>query len=488
MKRNIMSAKAVIIAVVCLIVFGAVVIGVQNKNPDNPPVAVTEPYKKAGKPLVKTGVPNPATDFRYVLTGAGGSEVSITGYIGTSSEVVIPDNINGVPVKRIASGAFGKDTKVKYVYIPATVTSIVKKAFLLSDELTEIEVSADNEIYSSLDGVLYNKNKTTLLTFPSGRGGIFLIPKTVTKIEDYAFYYCYELQKVNMYNNVTHIGDFAFSFCWNLRELRLSDNLITLGKEALSHNYDLTKIYLPKNITSIGEDALLGSQSSPGYYEYYFVDGIYCVKNSYAESYVKNLNLTPAPTDDLRHEPDSGIYISSNFLVGTNVYSNTVTSGAGFDTAKTFAEGNENYYGFTVYNLGAKLNGADAVLTDDAVIYIPAGKYPSMLKVFKIEAGELVAVSSQIVSPFSDGKKYIKFTSNSLGSFTVAEYFEITKGDADGDGRISVSDARLALRAAAELETLHPAQLLAADLDKSGTVSITEARKILRVAVNLESF
>ena len=64
MKRNTMSVKAVIIAAVCLIVFGAVVIGAQNKNPDNPLVAVTEPYKKAGKPLVKTGVPNPATDFK----------------------------------------------------------------------------------------------------------------------------------------------------------------------------------------------------------------------------------------------------------------------------------------------------------------------------------------------------------------------------------------------------------------------------------------
>ncbi|HZJ75519.1 MAG TPA: leucine-rich repeat protein, partial [Clostridia bacterium] len=313
-------------------------------------------------------------------------------------------------------------------------------------------------------------------------------PKTVTKIEDYAFYYCYELQKVNMYNNVTHIGDFAFSYCWNLRELRLSDNLTTLGKEALSHNYDLTKIYLPKNITSIGEDALLGSQSSPGYEEFYFVDGIYCVKNSYAESYVKGLRLTPTPIDDLRHEPDNGIYISSNFLAGTNVYSNTVTSGESFDTAKTFVEKNKNYYGFNVYTLGAKLNGADAILTDNVDIYIPAGKYPSLLKVFKIEAGELVTVNSQIVSPFSDGKKYIKFTSNSLGSFAVAEYFKITKGDVNGDGKITVSDARLALRTAVSLETLHPAQFSAADLDKSGTIGITEARKILRVAVNLESF
>lgn len=488
MKKNIKSGKGVIIASICLVVFMLTAIVVLSSKQSNSSIVIVETNAQAGKPLLTTGTANPATDFKYVTTGVGNSEVAITGYIGTSSVVVIPDNINGLPVKRITANTFGKDTKVTYVYIPATVTNIVKKAFLASDELLEIVVNPDNENYSSLSGVLYNKNQTTLLAFPAGKGGIFTVPKTVTKIEDYAFYYCYELKKVNMYNNVTHIGDFAFSYCWNLRELRLSDNVKTLGKEALSHNYDLTKIYLPKNITSIGEDALLGSQASPGYYQYYFVDGIYCVKNSYAHTYVRSLNLTPTLTDDLRYEPDSGIYISSTFEVGTNVYADSVTSGESFNKAKAFVDGNDNYYGFNVYNIGATLNGANVSLSNNADIYIPAFKYPSLLKVFKLEAGSLVAVNSQIVSPFSNGKKYLKVTSSSLGDFVVAEYFKVKKGDVDGNGVIGVADARLALRSAVSIETLHPAQILAADFDESGKISVAEARKILRVAVKIEKF
>lgn len=488
MKKNIMSGKVVITTIACLVIFSIAVFILQNPKPSSTPIVATESYAKAGLPLVKTAAANAESDFKYKVTGAGGSEITITKYIGTSPNVIIPDSIGGVPIKRIAANTFEKSTGVTYIYIPASVTTIVKKAFLASDELIKIEVSADNEVYSSLDGVLYNKSQTTLLAFPAGRGGEFLVPKTVTKIEDYAFYYCYELTKVNMHNNVTHIGDFAFSYCWNLTSLRLSDNLTSLGKEALSHNYDLTKIYLPKNITSIGEDALLGSTSSPGYEEFYFVDGIYCVQNSYAESYVKSLNLTPTLTNDLRHEPESGIYITSNFEVGTNVYAKGVTSGEDFDIAKSFTQENENYYDFNVYSCGAGLYGKSAVLTEDAVIYIPAGKHYSLLKAFKIEGGKLTPISHEIVSPFSDGKKYIKLTSNSLGSFAITEYFKVIKGDVDGDGKITVSDARLALRAAVSLETLHPAQILAASVNGSGKIGVTEARKILRVAVDLESF
>ena len=65
---------------------------------------------------------------------------------------------------------------------------------------------------------------------------------------------------------------------------------------------------------------------------------------------------------------------------------------------------------------------------------------------------------------------------------------EIRAGDVNFDGRITASDARLALRCAAKLDTLPESAFLAADVDIDGKVTATDARKILRVAANLDSF
>lgn len=474
--------KIAVYSAVLLFVLSTVITGLNNAKTEKAVVTISGTNALAGKTLTKSTAANPASDFKYIVIG--GSSIGITGYVGSSSQVVVPDTIDGKPVKRFANSAFSDTSDIAYIYIPASVELITNRAFSRCDGLLEIEVSADNAWFSSLDGVLYNKDKTVLLAFPGAVGGEFTVPKTVTKIGGYAFFYCYELTKINMYNNVTQIGDSAFSYCWNLKSIRLSDNLTSLGKEALAYNLMLTSVYLPKNITSIGENALLGAQSSPGYYEYNFVDGIYCVEGSYAYDYVASLHISDIlfAAPDLRYDMDCGVYISSVFELGTRVYANAVTEGSSYDAAAGLLNG-DSFYGFTVYELGA-----NTALGEDAVIYIPAGKYPNLLRTYKIDGTELISLDSEIVSLAADGNKYVKFTCDSLGTFAAAEYFNITKGDADGDGVVTIKDARLVLRAAVGLDTLHPAQVSAADLDSSGKLTVPEARKILRVAVKLDSF
>ena len=76
--------------------------------------------------------------------------------------------------------------------------------------LTSIVVDASNPVYSSQDGVLYNKAKTMLIQYPGGKSGGFIIPGSVTSIGDYAFYGCTGLTSVTIPDSVTSIGDGAF--------------------------------------------------------------------------------------------------------------------------------------------------------------------------------------------------------------------------------------------------------------------------------------
>ncbi len=473
-------------AALCLLAVSLVLVGINNSAAEGTAVTAIETKAQAGTTLTKNTSASPASDFTYTTTG--GSSVTITGYIGSSSQVIIPDTINSQAVTAVGDKAFGETHEITYLYLPASVEQIASNAFFRCDGLFEIDVSEDNQSFSCKDGVLYNKDKTTLLAFPGAVGGEFLVPRSVTKINDYAFCYCYELTKINMYNNVTEIGDFAFAYCWSLKNLRLSDNLTLIGKEALAHNLTLASIYLPKNVIDIGENALLGAQSSPGYYEYYFVDGIYCVAGSYSHDYVLSLGLNPMATADLRFDLDTGVYATSVFALGTNFNARSITSGLTFDAVADLVI-NDNYYDFWVYELGAKLNGTDYPLSDGADIYIPAGSFPDLLKAYRLENGQLVSLNADIVSPFSDGKKYIRFSSDSLGTFVIAEYYNYLKGDINADGKVRIDDARLALRSAVGLQTLHPAQISAADfINVSGKIELPEVRKILRVAVGLEKF
>lgn len=101
--------------------------------------------------------------------------------------------------------------------IPASVASIGKMNLYNCYALTEIIVDAANASYSSADGVLFNKDKTTLIRFPSGiLSDEYTIPATVTTVEEIAFAGCYWLTTVVVPNTVETIGEYAFSAVSNV--------------------------------------------------------------------------------------------------------------------------------------------------------------------------------------------------------------------------------------------------------------------------------
>lgn len=112
-------------------------------------------------------------------------------------------------VESIGTGAFADNYLLFSVYIPENVTAIGPGAFSDCEKLTDIEVSSHNSVYSTEDGVLFDKEKTLLHTFPVGKKGDYTIPNTVVSIADYAFYKN-QLASIILPENLTEIGQNAF--------------------------------------------------------------------------------------------------------------------------------------------------------------------------------------------------------------------------------------------------------------------------------------
>jgi len=97
--------------------------------------------------------------------------------------------------------------------------------------LTSIIVDASNTVYSSQDGVLYNKDRTVLIEYPYGKSGGFTIPDSVTSIGDYAFFNCSGLTSVTIPDSVTSIGSYAFYGCSGLTIADFYGNAPSMGDE-----------------------------------------------------------------------------------------------------------------------------------------------------------------------------------------------------------------------------------------------------------------
>ncbi len=140
------------------------------------------------------------------------------------------------------------------IVIPNSVTSIGKGAFFDCQSLTSINVNNDNSNYSSVDGVLFNKNKTTLIKYPCGKlENVFVIPDSVTSIDGYAFRGCSFITSIVIPEGITSIGDWAFYYCTSLASIVVPSGVTSIGEAAFRGCSSITSIVVPISVTLIGD-------------------------------------------------------------------------------------------------------------------------------------------------------------------------------------------------------------------------------------------
>ncbi len=250
-------------------------------------------------------------NFEYIVAEINGVEngIEILNYSGSDSDVVIPSKIDGKPVTVIGPSVFGVEedgshygrshmikhviipnsvieidnsafddcTELTHITIPDSVTKIGERAFACSGlthitipdgvteigddafgyctNLTSIDVGQNNKNYTSEDGILFNKDKTVLIKYPSVKAGTYSVPNTVTKIEHGAFYECAGLTGITIPNSVTTIGASAFKGCTGLKWVTIPDSITEIKPDTFSDCTALNEVHFFGEVTEIGDYA-----------------------------------------------------------------------------------------------------------------------------------------------------------------------------------------------------------------------------------------
>lgn len=195
-------------------------------------------------------------------------EPSAFSYCTKITSIILPSNL-----KTINEYAFSDCSSLTSITIPKSVTTIKQSAFVSCGltsitipattinmennifpwclSLTQINISSENPKFTSINGVVYSKDKKKILMYPVGRFGTFTIPSSVTSIGDEAFFSC-RLSKINVPYGVTSIGEDAFIYSSNLQTINVPSSVKSIGDFAFMNCPSLLTITIPPSVTSFG--------------------------------------------------------------------------------------------------------------------------------------------------------------------------------------------------------------------------------------------
>lgn len=208
--------------------------------------------------------------------------LTITGYSGTEKKVTVPATIGGKNVSGIGNSAFYNNKVLEEVTVSEGIQSIGQQAFSMSTlkklwlpaslnvfkdgedvcELEGIYVDSANQSYKDVDGVLYNKNMTTLVKYPSKKtASTFTVPNGVTKLEDCSMDSNTSLQKVVLPDSLKEVGYWSFMNCSNLSDITLPEQCKSVGQYAFSGTA-LTSFYIPAALETLMSGTFLNTDIS----------------------------------------------------------------------------------------------------------------------------------------------------------------------------------------------------------------------------------
>lgn len=217
----------------------------------------------------------PISDFEYELT-EDMEGVKITKYKGEALHVLIPNEIEGMPVVELGDYSFSS-RKMETIIIPDTVKKIGRYVFNFCDKLKNIRLS--KAITSIVEGMFSSCESLEEFIIPDhiiniessafSHTGIISIylPDRITfrsksyseeyEISTFVFNSCKNLKKVRLPSSITVIGDKMFSRCTSLQNIILPEGLTKIGESAFA-DCPFTELTIPNTVTTILSDAFYG--------------------------------------------------------------------------------------------------------------------------------------------------------------------------------------------------------------------------------------
>ncbi len=220
--------------------------------------------------------------WEYTVTNSTNKTIRVDYYNADqiANVVSVPSIIDGYTVTSLdttmlwGKGCVGS-RYITDITIPSTVTDVKDGMGWNPSELQSITVDSNNPSFTSVDGVLYNKDMTELVCCPQKKTSINIpssvtsignhsfswssitsidIPSSVTSVEESAFSYC-TATTINIPSSVTSIGSYAFSDCRNLTSIDIPSAITNIGYDTFKNCSSLTSINIPSSVTSIESNA-----------------------------------------------------------------------------------------------------------------------------------------------------------------------------------------------------------------------------------------
>lgn len=172
--------------------------------------------------------------------------------VNNLTKINVPDGVT-----KMGDGTFRGCINLTDINVPASVNQLGNDVFDNCTKLKNIIVDENNVNYSSVDGVLFNKDKTTILLYPMGKeNSKYTIPNSVITIGPGAFMRCTNLENIEIPNSVVNIEWFAFLGCTGLTEMIIPESVNKIGSEIYDMEFgyvfedceNLKIVTLPANI------------------------------------------------------------------------------------------------------------------------------------------------------------------------------------------------------------------------------------------------